>query len=80
MVPSGAARVLAMHRHDEADPHPLSDGCVISTAQAEDPEMDRLQGSLVQAAIKRLVREFKHQVKERPPGVGDGGWGSRNQK
>ena len=30
--------------------------------QADDEGMDRLQGSLVQAAIKRLVKEFKSKV------------------
>ena len=31
--------------------------------KADDEGMDRLQGSLVQAAIKRLVREFKSKVR-----------------
>lgn len=31
--------------------------------QADDEGMDRLQGSLVQAAIKRLVKEFKSKVR-----------------
>lgn len=37
---------------------------IATVLEADDPEMDRLQGSMVQAAIKRLVKEFKSKGSE----------------
>lgn len=40
--------------------------CIVhhATTQADDAGMDRLKGSMVQAAIKRLIKEFKSKVSQ----------------